>query len=309
MKKIKTLLNTFIQAWDQFWFKPVDAFPLACFRFCLCSILFIMYSIRFFDIRVFFYESGLLSSTSAKIFQKMETEYVLHFILSSDAWLYVCHLALLIILLLMALGIGNRLLAIAAFFLHLVFIQRNPSIVYGVDSTTTFWLFYLMFTKVHGQMQWLNYFISKRKTGLVADRKERAVWWNQVAMRLIQIQLCVIYFFSGLNKLKGQSWWEGTALWEALSFYDLAIIDFSFLLKVPALAALLTWFTLLFELYFPVLIWTPKLRNTLLVMGVFVHAFIAVFMGLYFFSLIMLSAYILFISPQTLKNWVARLQK
>ena len=239
----------------------------------------------------------------------METEYVLHFILSSDAWLYVCHLALLIILLLMALGIGNRLLAIAAFFLHLVFIQRNPSIVYGVDSTTTFWLFYLMFTKVHGQMQWLNYFISKRKTGLIADRKERAVWWNQVAMRLIQIQLCVIYVFSGLNKLKGQSWWEGTALWEALSFYDLAIIDFSFLLKVPALAALLTWFTLLFELYFPVLIWTPKLRNTLLVTGVFVHAFIAVFMGLYFFSLIMLSAYILFISPQTLKNWVARLQK
>lgn len=309
MKKIKALLNTFIQAWDQFWFKPVDTFPLACFRFCLCSMLLVMYSIRFFDIRVFFYESGLLSSASAKVFQKMQTEHVLHFILSSDAWLYVCYLAFLIVLLLMALGIGNRLLAIAAFFLHLIFIQRNPSIVYGVDSTATFWLFYLMFTKVNGPMKWLNYFISKRKTGLLPDKKERSVWWNQVAVRLIQIQLCVIYAFSGLNKLKGQSWWEGTALWQALSFYDLALIDFSFLLKVPAIAALLTWSVLLFELYFPVLIWTPKLRNTLLVMGVIMHIFIAMFMGLYFFSLIMLSTYILFISPQTLKNWVARLQK
>lgn len=309
LKKIKKLFYTWIQAWDQFWFKPIDTLPLACFRFCVCSVLFVTYSIRFFDIRLFFYESGLLSSDSAKAFQKIETEHVLHFILSSDAWLYMAHLALLVALLLMALGIGNRLLSVATFFLHLIFIQRNPSIVYGLDSAATFWLFYLMLAKVQGQMQWIHYFFHKRKTGLVLEKKDRGYWGNQIVIRLIQIQLCVMYLFSGLYKLKGHSWWEGTALWEALSFYDLAPIDFSFLLGMPVVVAGLTWFVFLFELYFPVLIWIPKLRNTLLSLGLLMHILIAVSMGLYLFALIVLCAYLLFISPQTLKNWISRLEK
>ena len=157
-------------------------------------------------------------------------------------------------------------------------------------------------------MQWIPYFISKRKTGLINDKKG-SVWWNQLAGRMIQIQLCVMYAFSGLHKLQGKTWWEGTALWEAVSFYDMAILDFSFLLKMPALTAALTWGVLLFEIYFPVAVWFTKIRGKILWLGVMIHTFIAICMGLYFFSLIWLSAYILFIPPQTLKNWIARLQK
>ena len=33
-----------------------------------------------------------------------------------------------------------------------------------------------------------------------------------LAIRLIQVHMCVIYLFSGLGKLKGDTWWEGSAI-------------------------------------------------------------------------------------------------
>ena len=305
MKWIKNKISFLIESWDSFWFKPVDTISLAAFRFCFCSVLLVMYLIRFFDIRIFFYENGLLSSSSAKILHKLYTDKTVHFIFESDLLLYFCYLSFIIILLLMALGIANRLLAVAAFILHLVFLQRNPSIIFGADMVATFWLFYLMFAGSNKQLKWVNYFLNK-KQGLISERGEKGDWLSTISLRFIQIQLCIIYMFSGLEKLKGNSWWEGTAIWEALSFYDFALVDFSFLLSVPLVAGFLVIFTILFEVYFPVLVWVPKVRKALLLAGFCFHIGIGLCLNIHFFSLVMLSAYILFIPPGSLRQFFRR---
>ena len=305
MKWIKNKISVGVESWDSFWFKPVDTVSLSCFRFVFCFILLVMYLIRFFDIRIFFYESGLMSSTSAKALRQIYADKAFHFILSSDTLLYLCYLLFIIILFLMVLGVANRLLAAVAFILHLVFLQRNPSVIFGADIVATFWLFYLVFSNSNKQIKWVHYFLNKRK-GLVSERVEKGDWLNTISLRFIQIQLCVIYMFSGLQKLKGQSWWEGTAIWEALSFYDFALVDFSFLLSVPLLSGGLVIFILLFEVYFPVLVWIPKLRKTFLILGLFFHLGIAFCLNIYFFSLIMLSAYIVFIPSESLRGFLQR---
>ena len=294
-----------IENWDEFWFKPVDTISLSLFRFCFCSVLLVMYLIRFFDIRIFFYESGLMSSNSAKALHQFHTHKAFDFILSSDTLIYLCYLLFIIILFLMVLGVANRLLMAVAFVLHLVFLQRNPSILFGADVIATFWLFYLIFSNSNKQVRWIHYFLSKKK-GLISDRTEKGDWLNTISLRFIQIQLCIIYMFSGLEKLKGSSWWEGTAIWEALSFYDFALFDFSFLLSVPLLSSAIVVFTVLFEIYFPVLVWVPKLRKTLLILGLLFHLGIGLSLNIYFFSLIMLSAYILFIPAESLKRFLHR---
>ena len=43
-----------------------------------------------------------------------------------------------------------------------------------------------------------------------------------VAIRLIQIHLCIIYLVSGLSKLLGKAWWEGTAVWGTLASFEFA---------------------------------------------------------------------------------------
>lgn len=305
MKWIKNKITIVVKSWDSFWFKPVDTVSLSFFRFFFCSILLVMYLIRFFDIRMFFYESGLMSSASAKALHGLYTDKAFNFILSSDTLLYLCYLLFIIILFFMALGMANRLLTAIAFVLHLVFLQRNPSILFGADIIATFWLFYLMFSNSNKQVRWVHYFLSKKKN-LVSERTEKGDWLNTVSLRFIQIQLCVIYMFSGLEKLKGSSWWEGTAIWEALSFYDFALLDFSFLLSVPLLSGALVVFTVLFEIYFPVLVWIPKLRKTLLILGMLFHLGIGLSLNIYFFSLIMLSAYITFIPAESLKRFLSR---
>ena len=305
MKKIKKSILSMFKGWDGFWFKPVDVIPVSCFRFCFCSVLLVMYLIRFFDIRIFFYESGLISSLSAKALRQMPSDKALAFILSSDVLLYLSYLAFIIILLLMALGAAGRVLSIIAFVLHLIFIQRNPSILFGADMVATFWLFYLMFTNSNRQIKWVHYFLNRRR-GLISDRPEKGDWLNTIGFRFIQIQICVIYMFSGLEKLRGSSWWEGTAIWEALSFYDFALMDFSFLLSLPVVSAVLVAFTILFEVYFPVLIWQPRLRKALLLSGLLLHLGIAFCLNLYFFSFIMLSSYVLFIPPESIKKFLNR---
>jgi len=206
----------------------------------------------------------------------------------------------------MVLGVANRLLAAIAFALHLVFLQRNPSVIFGADVVATFWLFYLVLADSNKQLKWVHYFLNKRK-GLVSERVNKGDWLGTVSLRFIQIQLCIIYIFSGLEKLKGRSWWEGTAIWEALSFYDFTLIDFSFLLSLPLLAAFLVVCTVLFEVYFPVLVWVPKLRKTILIIGLCFHSGIGFCLNIYFFSLIMLSPYVLFIRPDTLRRIFRRL--
>ena len=307
MKWIKKSTRNLIKNWDSFWFKPIDPLPVSCFRFCFCSILLVMYLIRFFDIRVFFYDSGLLSSASAKALHQMYANKAFGFVLSSDTLLYLCYILFIIVLFLMVLGVANRLIAILAFVLHLVFLQRNPSITFGADIIATFWLFYLMLSNSNKQIKWIHYFLNKRKS-LMSERIEKGDWLNTISIRFIQIQLCVIYMFSGMEKLRGQSWWDGTAIWEALSFYDFTFFNFSFLLSAPMLAAALTTFTVLFEIYFPILVWVPRLRKIMLLAGFFLHLGIALSLNIYFFSFIMLSSYILFISPETLRRILKKLR-
>lgn len=43
-----------------------------------------------------------------------------------------------------------------------------------------------------------------------------------VAVRLLQVHLCVLYGFAGTGKLLGGSWWEGTAIWEVSPIHNIA---------------------------------------------------------------------------------------
>ena len=307
MRWIKDIIFGMLEAWDSFWFKPVDTITLACFRFFFCSVLFVMYLIRFFDIRLFFYESGLMNSASAQSLHQLFTHKVFYLVPSSDMLLYLCHLLFIVILLCMVLGLANRLLALLAFLLHLVFLQRNPSIVFGPDVVATFWLFCLIFSNSNKQLRWVHYFLNKRK-GLISERAEKGDWLNTVALRFIQIQLCVIYMFSGLEKLKLRSWWEDTAIWEMLSLsHSASLVDFSFLLSIPLLMGILAILTVLFEIYFPVLVWT-SLRKKALLIGLCFHVGMALCLNVHFFSLIMLSAYIVFVPAGSLRQFIYRLK-
>jgi hypothetical protein len=117
----------------------------------------------------------------------------------------------------------------------------------------------------------------------------------------MQLQVCVIYGFSGLTKLQGVRWWDGSALWDIFAAGGLQRWDMSFVAHVPIVIASAVYLVLLWEIYFPALIWAPRLRLPMLAFGVFMHIGIFLFMNLPSFGFLMISLYVLFLKEEEIK--------
>ena len=293
------------EKWDQFWFSPVDLRSLSLFRFIVGCGLLVMYILRFMDRDILLYEDGLVPSALAQ-------EFLPEFYRSSLQWIPVTDTAVFWVQIIYLLGLGGVVLGLVdrvamwvLLFLHLALMHRNFTVIYGADLVATFWLFYLGFAHHTQSFSVLRCLRSGRWTPREfigwADGPKLSDLAGTVGVRLIQIQLCVIYGYTGLEKMKGTAWWEGSAVWKVFGNAQLAPMDFSFMAHWPLLVALMTLFTLIFEVYFPVVVWIPSLRKIWLFVGAAFHGGAAVLMGLPFFSLLMVSSYLVFWTPQQRK--------
>lgn len=289
MKKIIDSVKGFARAWDNFWFGLKDFSSLGLFRVVFGTLLFIMYAFRQKDVEFYFFQSGFVSwDTAQEILSQFYARPFIWFP-GNDLAALVMHSTYLVGIFIMVLGVFGRWFQCIILFLHLTFVFRNPPIMYGADLIASFFLFYLCLADSTRHYSVLNLFIKPtQKVRPVSDAL------NSLAIRMFQIQLCVIYAYTGMEKLKGGPWWDGTALWGAVTNSQLAFVDFTFLAHFPIVIIVGTYFTLLFEVYFTALVWVPKIRPLVLFCGVVFHALIGLTMGLVFFSGIMVSAYVFF---------------
>lgn len=170
---------------------------------------------------------------------------------------------------LLAWGRWPRLWAVLLCFLHHQLYLAQPAFTYGFDYIAASALFYCVWFPV----------------GNPASR------WATPCLRVLQLHLCAIYFFGGLDKLIGPTWHNGEALWKAIHLPDLAGAwrpDTSFLAHYPPVVTLSGWMVIILELAYPLCIWLRPVRPVWLLGIVGVHTGIALFMGLYHFSAMMI---------------------
>ncbi|MBI3543206.1 MAG: HTTM domain-containing protein [Deltaproteobacteria bacterium] len=289
-------------AWQGFWFDEEAGARLRLFRGALGATLFVLYSIRALDLKLYFSESGIMPLSTVPDVLPMDYRNSIFFHFPGDAALYAGTVVLLVSLAALALGIFPRAAAIVALFTNVSFLHRDMAPSYGVDMISTFFLFYLCLAdyRVHEVAA---------KQQRIEKGSVRAMLGSS-ALRLTQIQLCIIYGFAGLDKVRGPQWWAGEALWGVVSNVQIARWDFSFLAHVPLLLVAGTYSTLAWEVYFPVLIWLRPARKWMLAFGVAMHLGIAIVVNIPFFSAIMLSAYFVFLEEseaQALLRWLGSL--
>ncbi len=111
--------------------------------------------------------------------------------------------------------------------------------------------------------------------------------WGFACTRLIQIQIAVLFFFSGAEKLRGDDWWTGDAIWIAFTNNEFHTPILGLFATQYWLINLATYGTVLLEIAFPFLIWQRRTRPYLLAAAALLHVLIAVFLGLYFFSFVL----------------------
>jgi hypothetical protein len=111
----------------------------------------------------------------------------------------------------------------------------------------------------------------------------------------IRLQVVILYMVASYYKLQGQSWVDGTAFYYVLyndmyshPLFTNLFIDNTFIIKS------VSWFTLLFQLFFPFLVWIKRTKNMMLIAGIFLHFMIAWVMGIVDFGIIMILMYTVF---------------
>jgi hypothetical protein len=106
--------------------------------------------------------------------------------------------------------------------------------------------------------------------------------------RVLQLHLCVIYFFSGLTKCLGSGWWNGSNVWRALIRPPFNVIDPEILVRWKYLFPVVGIFVCLLEIGYPFFIWNSKTRKIWLIGICSMHVGIGLTMGMYLFAFVMI---------------------
>jgi hypothetical protein len=310
------IVKAVLGQWNHFWFESDGVQQAQLFRFVFGLTLFLLYLARTPDLTLFYSDSGIMKMRFFPELLEMPFRYTVldHFTGTSALWGF--HITFLVSLLSMAVGFFPRISALLAFGLHLSFLRRNLGIVYGVDSLATYFLGYLclvpyglkrpfLFSFRSQLTQVFSFFriqpkAARKSSGEKSDSRSwsylRTTTVGSAAFRLAQIQVCIIYAYSGFHKLRGAEWWQGNAIWDVLANFQIARMDFSWASAFPSVLVAATYITILWEFYFPVLIWVGKCRRTILVLGVMIHLGIGFTMNIPFFGALMICTYTLFLT-------------
>jgi hypothetical protein len=286
----RSQVNSFKNWFNQFLFGDAHFERLGIFRFIICGVMFYIACLRQLNVDQYGPESLIPSAQAFDIFSDFYKPY-LKFFFWPDAWASQIHLLYIFLLGLATLGLSNRVLMILTWVIAQGFIQRNFSVLFGADVIGTLFLFYLGFTRCN------EYFSLRRLFTKKAVKFNPKSWLDQIStvfFRLLQLQLFTIYAYTGFEKLKGTTWWDGTALWTVLVNPQFTSFDLLFLKDFPVFFAVGTFVTIIFEVYFWVMVSMHRTRFLWLSLGIVFHLMIGVLLGLMSFSLVMMATYVLF---------------
>lgn len=177
------------------------------------------------------------------------------------------------------IGLFCRPAAITAWFLHLACIKSSEVFSYGMDLFLNIGLFYLMLSPLPDSHA------LETRIWRLPPRNARMLGFFR---RVLQLHLCIIYFFGGLAKCLGANWWNGLSLWAAMTRPPFNVIDPSFIAKWRAILPPAGIAICLIEVGYPVFIWPKKTRAIWLGCVVGMHLAIGIVMGMYLFAFVMI---------------------
>jgi hypothetical protein len=285
------------RAWDRFFFATVDARRLAALRigtglFTLLTLL------GFAPLTELHYSDAGWLPISWTLNQPGEQGFTLLHAFTSPLGVKVFLGLSLAAALSMMLGFHARVASWATFLALVSFQQRNTLLCYGGDTVLRLLAFGVALGP-SGRAWSLDAWRARYRASATPTPATTPVW----PLRLIQLQIAVLYFFTGLEKLHGATWQDGSALALALTHPAFSRFDIAGLAALAPVAFALramTQLTLVWELSFPLLVCSRIGRWLALGIGVVIHLGIILFMRIHWFGHIMIMSYLAFLPAEQL---------
>lgn len=317
---LRELSQNALIGWNRFWFTPADPATLGLIRILTGAMLLYTHLVWSLALSDFFGAHSWVSSEAANMVMKPPAEptagragvsasptnyaWSYFWLIDSPTALWAVHVAGLVVFALLTLGLASRATSVLAFLVMVSCVNRVPGALFGLDQINGILAMYLMIGP-SGAAYSLDRLRAPRGVDGSRPPAPPSTCAN-IAIRLIQVHLCVIYFFAALGKLGGESWWKGDALWGSFANLEYQSFDMTWMAGWPLAMALLTAATVYWELFFCVLVWPRLTRPLMLALAVPVHLGIAFCMGMITFGLVMLIACVSFVSPALVRRVLDR---
>ena len=303
LRSVVSLVREAVAGWNRFWFTAQDPHTLSLMRILVGAMLFYTHLVWALDLEAFLGSESWVSRSAWDALNVDAYVWSYLWLARSPLTLWVMHLVALAVFALLTVGYRSRLMAFLAWFITINYCHRLTGALFGLDQINAMLAMYLMLGSCGSVYSIDRYRNSRRQE---ADARPTATIGTNIAIRLIQIHLCLIYFFGGIAKMHGTDWWDGSATWMAVANYEYQSLDVTWLAHYPKLTAFLTHITLLWEAYYCFLVWPRVTRPVVLFMAVCVHAGIAIVLGMATFGLVMLIANMSFVSPRIIRSVIDR---
>jgi hypothetical protein len=309
MRRIRVALISYAEesaravsgSWDAFWFKPADPTLLGLIRILTGLMLLYTHAVWGLVLPDFFGEGGWLNESLVRTLSDGNYNYSFWWLIP-DGWMWPAHWLSMAVLAMFTVGLWTRATSILAFLVTVSYIYRVPAATFGLDQINAMLALYLAIGP-SGEALSIDRWRAVRRGQAPAGGPSPSVTAN-LALRLINVHMCVIYFFAGISKLQGEAWWNGEAMWRAFANLEYQSIDMTWLAWHPRILELLTHVSVLWELSFCVLIWRPRLRPLVLAGAVPLHVGIGACLGMWTFGLIMLVGCASFLPEEAISRLV-----
>lgn len=305
-KAVSSWFTIWKSGWDQFWFEPSLPHTLAVIRICCGAMLAYVHIVWACLIVDFMGAKAWINSSAIKRLHANDWGWSWLFYVENPALIWVHQIVAVVLSLMMMLGLFTRVVIPMVLWMTLMVCHRMTGALFGLDQVVVMLATYLMFAR-SGSVWSLD---ARFRTGANETwmrPSAQAAVGNTISVRLIQLHLCVIYLFGGLSKMRGEMWFEGSALWYTAVNYEYQSLDITWLGHFPMMIALLTASTIFWETFYCALVWPKITRPIALGMAVVVHGGIAVALGMVTFGTIMIVVNFAFIHPDTTRGLVSRL--
>jgi hypothetical protein len=275
-----------ILGWRAFWFRSEAAYTLGVVRIAFGALVVGWTLLLSSDLYLAFGSEGVLPRAPSRAFT-----WSVFSIYTSDSALLVGWIVLLCAAFALMVGWHSRLAAILVFILILSFERRNPLIFNSGDTVIRIEALFLALAPCGAALS----LDQRRRGGSFWSAREIRPW----PIRLLQIQLSIIYLSTVVAKLAGETWQNGTAVAYSLRQRDLLIVPApSWVTDSLLISNALTWGTLVIEAALGILVWNRRWCLRVLAAGVILHLSISLSMEVGFFSCAMFVLYLAFIPPE-----------
>jgi len=197
-------------------------------------------------------------------------------------------------------GLLPRLSALVCWALAVSVFNLNYYLHNSGDNVRSIALFYLIFCPSAAAWSVTSWW--QRRSG-----DEQPVYISPWPLRLLFVQLVLIYFFNGLHKLTGPDWRSGEIMYHVMGNLGWTRLSSAQAPMPSLLLPVMTYTTLLWELFFPLLVCMPAVRKPALWLGVLFHVGTGVLLQLTMFPFYMLCLYLPLVPWETyVDRWRSR---